>query len=174
MSQGNFQKAWIRLRHTIAIAELIGLPRAFQSAQLRISGANDEEIHVYKSQLWEMICGVDRLLGLILNLPPDTRRYNHEMSQEVLIDGAVQPRAYMSRLVDIAGKIQFLDDLNMAHVTNAELSSSTLERLEELKSLVCQTPESYGARRARPHCAIYTSLSRSAGLSALGHAARLR
>ena len=44
ISQGNFQKAWIRLRHYIVIAELMGLPKASQTTQLSaaISGVQDE------------------------------------------------------------------------------------------------------------------------------------
>jgi hypothetical protein len=148
MGQGFFKKAWISLRRTIAIAELIGLPRAARSIKLSTkSGASqDQSNNTFKVQLWETICSADRLLGMILNLPADTRWTTQIRTQEVLVNGAVQPRAYMSRLVDIASKIKSLDDLNLAHMPSSALSASTDEIIMELRTLYRQAPESWWER----------------------------
>ena len=55
------------MRHFVAIAELMGLPKA--------TGADDDETQLQKAQLWELLCSADRLLGMIFNLPPGTSKY---------------------------------------------------------------------------------------------------
>lgn len=35
MGRGNPQKSWLKLRHVIALAELIGLPKAAQLARIK-------------------------------------------------------------------------------------------------------------------------------------------
>ncbi|KAJ5641974.1 hypothetical protein N7490_005974 [Penicillium lividum] len=144
LPQGNFQKAWVKLRHVSAIAELMGLPRSFQAVQRNgLSAASDDKMQFGKAQLWEMICAADRLLGMILNLPPDTRWQRHLEDQALVMDGVVQPRLYFTRLANIAGKVQHLDELNSSRESTAELSKSTFELVEELRSLASQTPESW-------------------------------
>lgn len=147
IGQGSFQKAWIRLRHVIAIAELIGLPKTFQAPQLnKTTRATDDETQLRRGQLWELICAADRLLGMIINLPPDISHYKQTNDQELAIDGVVQPRVYLSKLIDIAGKIQYLDDMNTTHGSSTKLYTSALEVARELRALASQTPDSWWAR----------------------------
>ena len=138
MIQGNFQKAWIRLRHYIVVAELMGLPKAFQTVQLNpgIGAGENETLH--KAQLWGVVCAADRLFGMILNLPPGTRRYQQTEAQPLLAYGVVQTRVYLTRLTDIAAKIQHLDDM-YAH-GSTEFYATALELARELRSLASQTP----------------------------------
>lgn len=143
ISQGNFQKAWIRLRHYIVIAELMGLPKASQTTQLNaaISGVQDE-MQLYRAQLWESICAVDQLFGMIINLPPGTSRYRRK-TQSLVIEGVVQPWEYLARLTDIAAQIQQLDEMNTIQGLSIETCTTALELAQELKKFASQTPESW-------------------------------
>ncbi|PYH79013.1 hypothetical protein BO82DRAFT_356810 [Aspergillus uvarum CBS 121591] len=143
LPQGNFQKAWVRLRHVSAIAELMGLPRAFQASQRNRIPTTNDEVLLEKTQLWETISAVDRLLGMVLNLPPDTRWHRPIKDEALTVGGVVQPHLYFAKLVNIAGKVQALDELNTAHESTAQLTKSTFEMVEELRSLASQTPESW-------------------------------
>ncbi|KAJ5948109.1 hypothetical protein N7466_001124 [Penicillium verhagenii] len=131
---------WIRL----AIAELMGLPRASQATQRNgTSAINEDKTQLWKAQLWEMICAADRLLGMILNLPTDTRWQRCIKDEPLSVNGVVQVRLYFTKLVDIAGKIQHLDEVNSTRESTAEVLNSTSEVIEELRSLASQTPESW-------------------------------
>ncbi|THC91998.1 hypothetical protein EYZ11_008528 [Aspergillus tanneri] len=144
ISQGNFQKVWVRLRHTIAIAEVMGLHKAWQSTQTsRTAGAESYETQLHKAQLWESLTAANGLLGMIINLPPETRRYPQDKTQALVVEGVVQPRVYLSKLTDIVAKIQHLEDLNMTPESKPEFYSSTFGLIGELKALMSQTPKSW-------------------------------
>lgn len=146
IGQGNFQKAWIRLRHAIAIAELMGLPKSYQLSQLsKVPGTDDTERQLCGAQVWEFISAADRLLGMIVNLPPDTTRHPKIPDLSLTVDGVVQPAVYFRRLIDIAGKIHYLDDVNTAQRSSTEVYTSGLELVRELHALASQTPESWWA-----------------------------
>jgi hypothetical protein len=141
ISQGNFQKAWIRLRHVIAIAELMGLRKASQAVQFnRANGVDDDETQVQKAQLWESLCSAERISGMIINIPSGTRRYPPTEFQTLTVGGVVQSRQYLGRITDIAAKIQYLDDMD-----TTESYASALELDRELRVLSSQTPKSWWA-----------------------------
>ncbi|PLB49443.1 putative C6 finger domain protein [Aspergillus steynii IBT 23096] len=151
ISQGNFRKAWVRLRHIVAIAEIMGLPKASQAIQHgRVIGTEDNEAQHHKAQLWDSLISANGLLGLVINLPPDTRRHPQAKAQALVVDGVVQPRVYLSRLTDIAAKVQQLDDLNMPPDSGPGFYSSTLALIGELKSLASQTPKQWWALDGEP------------------------
>lgn len=126
----------------------MGLPSASQAAHRNGSPAtNDDSAQFGKAQLWEMICAAERLLGMILNLPPDMRWHKHIKNEALTINGVVQPRLYFARIVGLAGKIQSLDELNATRGSTAELSRATFELIEELRSLASQTPESWWTKQ---------------------------
>lgn len=136
----------MRLRHVIAIAELMGLPKIVQVAHLNnATEVVDDEGHICRAQLWDLICAADRLLGMVLNLPPDTSRHQRITTRSLSIDGVVQSQAYLHRLTDIANRIQYLDDLNTLHGPSTELYTSAFKLAGELKVLASQTPESWWA-----------------------------
>lgn len=154
VSRGSFQRAWVRLRHVISIAELMGLPKASRIAQLHkdvVTEEDEKQLHI--AQLWEMICTTERLLGLISNLPPSTKRYHQPKDEPLSIGDVVQPRVYLSRLTDIAARIHDLDDMNAAQGPSTELYTSALDLDRELRALSSQTPRSWWAgdtEQARP------------------------
>lgn len=144
LGHGNFQKAWIRLRHIIAVTELMGLPKTLQLFHLKKSGASikDETLSL-KAQLWESICSVDRLLGFIMNLPPDTRRYPHTISYDLVVDGVTQPRVYLSQLTDIASRIHDLEYMNATHEPCTKVYAIASDISREVKELKSRTPISW-------------------------------
>lgn len=154
ISQGSFQRAWVRLRHVIAIAELMGLPKASRMAQINKNAVTEEdETQLHIAQLWEMICTAERLLGMISNLPPSTRRYHQPKDQALAIGGVVQPRVYLSRLTDIATRLHDLDDTGTAQGPSSEPYTSSLDLDRELRALASQTPRPWWAgdmEEARP------------------------
>lgn len=134
------------MRHFIAIAELMGLPNAFQAVELsRINGTDCDETQTQRAQLWESICSADRLFGMTINLPSATRRYQLSTPSVLTVDGIVQTRAYVARLTDITTKVQDLDDMNRTQRPGTEMMAVAYEIDRELKELVAQTPRSWWA-----------------------------
>lgn len=94
------------------------------------------------AQLWELICNVDRLFGMILNLPPATRGYQLTVTEPLVTNGTVNARVYLCKLLDIAARVYNLDD-SLAHGSGGNLH---LELAGELSALASQTPRSWWAR----------------------------
>jgi hypothetical protein len=141
------QKAWLRLRHFIAVAELMGLPNACQAAQSNQGNGSDEyEILLQRAQLWQSLCSADGLSGVVLNLPPSINAHQRPKAQKLVVDGVIQPRAYISRLIEITARIQYRDNTNMTQESIAELYASALEHDRELRVLASQTPKSWWTR----------------------------
>ncbi|KAI1323436.1 hypothetical protein F5Y16DRAFT_383792 [Xylariaceae sp. FL0255] len=78
---GRVRLAWLTLRSAIACAELAGLPAICQSpdtlsrlAQLGgAGGVVNPSSPVLKASIWIQLCLLDRILGVLLNLPSTTR-----------------------------------------------------------------------------------------------------
>ncbi|KAH8805157.1 putative Zn(II)2Cys6 transcription factor [Xylogone sp. PMI_703] len=146
VSQGNFQKAWIHLRHFIAIATVMGLPRAYQTVQFnRAHGIDSDETQLQRAQLWESLCYADGLSATMNNLPPCINQFQRPRHQELVIDGVVQPRAYLCRLTDIMTKTQYRDDMNATRGPTPEVYATTLALDRQLRVLISQTPKSWWA-----------------------------
>jgi hypothetical protein len=139
------------MRHFIAIAEVMGLPKALQAVELnRINGTEHEETQSQRAQLWESICSADRLFGMFINLPSGTRQYELSIPSEVTINGVVQTRAYINRLTDITTRVQDMDDMNTTQRSKNEMYAAALKIDGELKELVSQTPASWWAPEQDP------------------------
>lgn len=123
----------------------MGLPKTFHTTQHKTTGIDDDQTQLCRAQQWEFICSADRLLSMVMNMSPDTSRYKQTTEPALIVDGVVQPGVYLRRLTGIAGKIQQLDDLNPATGSSAELNTSALELIRELRVLASQTPESWWA-----------------------------
>ncbi|KAH8658869.1 putative C6 finger domain protein [Tricladium varicosporioides] len=146
ISQGHFQKAWIRLRHYIVIAELMGLPKASQAHQLNMDAVAVDIPHIKRAQLWGSICAVDRLFSMITNLPSGTRHYQPVKTQQLILDGSVQSWVYLTRLTDIATKIQHMDEMDTNQGSRSEIYKTSMHLDGELKALSFQTPQSWWCR----------------------------
>ncbi|KAH0827670.1 putative C6 finger domain protein [Fonsecaea pedrosoi] len=141
ISQGNFQKAWIRMRHFVAMAELLGLPKASQSLPPG-NGTPDQSL-LPRIQLWEFMCSAERLLCMIVNRPPATRRSDYTNLKPIIINGTVQVPIYLNKLTDITAKFSTLDDLGANHASGAQAYAYALELDRELRVLAAQTPKSW-------------------------------
>jgi hypothetical protein len=154
MSRGNLQKAWLRLRHFISIAELMGLPNVCQAVHSsQFDGPDEFHTQQQMAQLWELLCSVDGLSGIVLNMPPCINPCQRPKPSPLVVDGVVHPRAYISRLVAITTKIQYRENLTTTRASTAELYASALDRDRELKVLISQTPKSWwtsGSKNVMP------------------------
>ncbi|GAB1198653.1 hypothetical protein APSETT444_007980 [Aspergillus pseudonomiae] len=142
--------AWIKLRHIIAIAELMGLPRVFQAVRFnQPTGANDTSFH--KVQLWQAICNIERLNGMILNLPPGTARYQLTTASPLNVDGSIHITTYLTRLFNISIKVYDLDELSYTHESSMKTQMAALEMAQALGELAGQAPDTWWAGDERDH-----------------------
>ncbi|KAF7122641.1 hypothetical protein CNMCM5793_000666 [Aspergillus hiratsukae] len=143
IGQGNFQKSWLTIRRLIAIAELMGLPRIYQAVRLdKISETDDQ--HSYRmAQLWELLCNIERLSGMILNLPPDSRRYRPSPNRPLVVDGVIQSHVYITKLLDIGVRIHEIDESSASQRPAPEIHMTALEMARDLGTLAAQTPSTW-------------------------------
>lgn len=127
----------------------MGLSKTSKLFRLKNFGAsiNDETLAL-KAQLWESICSVDRLLGIMINLPPDTRRYPHTTSLDLVVDGVVQPRVYLSQLTEIAVRVHDLEYMSATHEPCTKLYALALDIARGVRNLGFRTPASWWAHDA--------------------------
>lgn len=121
----------------------MGLPRIYQAVRLdRISATDDQ--HSYRmAQLWELLCNLERLSGMILNLPPDTRRYRPSLNRPIVVDGVVQSHVYITKLLDIGVRIHEIDELSANQRPAPEIHMTALGVARDLSTLAAQTPSKW-------------------------------
>lgn len=142
--QGNFQKGWLQLRRSIALAELMGYPQAQRAFRLHHPEVTSEDDpRAFKAQIWESLCALDRISGTILNLPVGTTRYSQTSAHPIVISGAGEVRLYLSKLADIAIRTKYVDDLYMMDSATHELYSTVLDLDRELRSLAQEAPKTW-------------------------------
>lgn len=132
------RKMWIRLRRIISLAELIGLPRASKS----LATATTQH-HRSAAALWESICVVDRLAGMMFNLPSATKAYPISHKNVVSADGNVDVQAYIGRLTEIALSVQDLDNVPTSEQQDWDQLSKVFAIDEKLRSLNDLTPPAW-------------------------------
>ncbi|KAF5628092.1 C6 transcription factor [Fusarium sp. NRRL 25303] len=145
VGRGDFQQAWLKLRHFIALAELMGLPKAAQSARQNNASEGLNEESARKAQAWTLMCTIDRMVCMFINLPPYTRRSPNMAPLPIMADGVVQPSVYLSRLMDIAPEGFGLDDLNGTQDSKPASYTAVLEVAREARSLAGEAPKSWWA-----------------------------
>lgn len=150
VGQGNFQKAWIKLRHIIAIAELMGLPKVFHAVCFNQSTCTDDT-SLHKVQLWQAICNIERLIGMILNLPPGTARYQLTAAAPLNADGSIHLTTYLTRLLDISIKVYDLEEFSATHESSMKRQMAALEMAQALGELAGQAPDTWWAGDERDH-----------------------
>src|ERR1700761_4884469 len=102
ISQGNFHKAWLRVRHCISIAELLGFSKVPIITQpINMTEVPAEDLQRERIQLWEFMCSAERLSGMIINRPPISRRFENPHAQPLTVNGQIQIQVYLKRLTDI-------------------------------------------------------------------------
>jgi hypothetical protein len=129
------RKMWIRLRRIIALAELIGLPRASKTLS-----AEATPHHKSAAAIWESICVVDRLSGMMFNLPSATKSFPPLHASVMLDNGSVNLQAYISRLTEIALNVQDLDNTPSSEKPGVDQLAKVFAVDERLRSLAESTP----------------------------------
>lgn len=96
-----------------------------------------------KAQLWESLCSIDRIAGMMFGLPQGTRRYNLNQQTNIMSDGQVSLRAFLTTIAELAMKVQDLDDIDLGENTEAEVYASALKIDGELRVVHSITPASW-------------------------------
>lgn len=150
LSRGNFKATWLQLRRVIAVAELIGLHRAaYRSDKVELPrdgtfwGDTPSQLNARKAQVWESLCAIDRISGMLFNLPAGTRRYKMPQQMNIIATGEISSRAYLSSLSEIAMKAQDLEDFEVTDHADAELYAQVLKLDGEMRVLASITPASW-------------------------------
>lgn len=134
---------WLLSRRIIALAELLGLPRAattlavLESADSTASTASSSILPrlEQRARVWESICAIDRITSMICSLPLATG--NYPLPQRPLLDasGKIDAQAYLYRLADIASRVLELEGIKAAQKPLSELFSAVIQTDCELRSL---------------------------------------
>lgn len=156
LGRARVRKMWLLLRRVIALAELIGLPRApiaIASHQKSLegtsrgaqSGASTSLAASWerKAEVWECICAVDRVTSMIWSLPLATGNYPLPKRPIVDSQGQVNPQSYLYNLADIASRVLELDNIYSSGKPLMELFNAVIGTDQELRSLASLTPESW-------------------------------
>ena len=145
---------WLTLRRIIAISEVIGLPHAARaldraknppySNSVGPTLSKPEETRLAeKAEAWAGICTIDRIAGMLFNLPAGTKRYQTTKLAILDSNGQVITRAYLSSLTEIAKQVYDLDDGSGTELSDAELYSEVLRMDQELISLASLPPQAW-------------------------------
>jgi hypothetical protein len=133
-------KTWVLSRRVIALAELLGLPRAatalasLESMESTSSASNISRLK-QRAQAWESICAIDRITSMVCSLPLATA--NYPLPKRPLLDSAgnVNTQAYLYSLAGIASRMLELDGMKSAQKPLSELFSAVMRTDHELRSL---------------------------------------
>lgn len=147
---------WLLLRRVIALAELIGLPRATRAIashqEIRAGGSRGAEFgasnsHVglwgRKAEVWESICAVDRVTSMMWSLPLATMNYPLPKRPIVDSQGQVNPQSYLYGLADIASRVLELDTIYSSGRPLMELFNTVIGTDQGLRSLASLTPKTW-------------------------------
>lgn len=145
LMKGIIQKSWLGLRRLVAIAELIGLPRASKVLQQRpISGTSSVDPHTSaKAKLWENICSIERLASTLMHFPVATRHYSLITYEPLVANGVVNIATFWTRLGNIAVQLSDLDELASSPSSEPELYTQVLRLDNESRLLASQTPQEW-------------------------------
>jgi len=128
---------WLLLRRVIALAELIGLPRA-SIASPSLGGRRGQ-----KAEVWEAICAIDRISSIMWSLPLATAHYPLPKPPLIDSEGHVRPQAYLYHLADIASRVLELDHISSSGRPLTELFNAVIGTDQELTSLARLAPKSW-------------------------------
>ncbi|KAK0268999.1 hypothetical protein LTR35_015094 [Friedmanniomyces endolithicus] len=154
-AHARFQKVWLSLRRAIALAEIIGLPRASvnsSSDRSEKSGwtRNGQTREEAGALLWQAACTMERLAGCMFGLPITAKMDPFPTERPVFVGTHLVPQAYFCRLADIAGKIPALDDLYAKGRPSHRLCGTVLNIDSEFRDLASLAPRFWWDGHANP------------------------
>lgn len=156
LGRAKVRKIWLLSRRVIALAEMMGLPRAsmaLASHQESLAGTSGgAQIGAspslvgwwrQKAAVWESICAVDRMTSMMWSLPLATVDYPLPKRPIVDSQGQVNPQFYLYGLADIASRVIELDNIFSSGRPLSELFNAVIGTDRELRSLASLTPQSW-------------------------------
>ena len=134
----------------IALAELAGLPRAAQRVEVPdVASPSSREFVLNATKmesaalLWKSICTIDRVVGMMFNLPLGTTAYPFPMPKKIISGGQVIPQNYMCYLANIGTRVQEVDEAYLSGRPETELLEKVFNADQELRSLWKMTPQTW-------------------------------
>ena len=145
---------WLLTRRVIALAELIGLPRAAMAlathqesllATPGVQGASPSLVESWKQKVdvWDSICAIDRIASVMWSLPLATSNYALPKQPVVDSHGQVNARSYLFHLTDIASRILELENMYSSGRPIMELFNAVIGTDQELRSLSALPPKTW-------------------------------
>ncbi|KAM3065698.1 hypothetical protein ACMFMG_011403 [Clarireedia jacksonii] len=125
ITHGNFARSFLTLRRAIAMAELIGLPRASDGP---------------KATLWRFVCIAERLQSLLFAFPSTTTSKCYSELGPAFIDGRAIPTNFLFRLSDVVAKIGQVVNSGTNNLSDNELYDAISILNNELHSLASAAP----------------------------------
>lgn len=147
---------WLLSRRIIALAEMVGLPRAsmaLASYHEWLAGLSNRDYSdispavledwKQKAEVWESACAVDRMSAMMWSLPLAT--INYPLSRRPIIDqrGHVNPQSYLYSLADVASRVHELDNIYTSGRPLTDLLEAVMVADHELRSLAGRTPPNW-------------------------------
>ncbi|KAI4722609.1 hypothetical protein E4T48_01069 [Aureobasidium sp. EXF-10727] len=149
LGRARVRKTWLTLRRVIAVAELIGLPRAATTLQRDAEPRSRLAYESYldnarteqkeKAEVWESICAMDRVISMMWSLPVATISFPLPVRPIVNAQGEVVLQAFLHRLANIASKVLELDEVYLQEESASDLLSIVMSTDQELQ-VVANTP----------------------------------
>ncbi|CAD0027526.1 unnamed protein product [Aureobasidium pullulans] len=132
----------------IAVAELIGLPRAAVVVQANAASQSgpfrsdlepiDEDPYSeqnQKAEVWESICAIDRITAMMCSLPIATVNFPLPVRPIIDMNGEVILQSFIHRLFNIASRVLELDDIHTQKKSIPELINIVMATDQELQTL---------------------------------------
>ncbi|KAE8442514.1 hypothetical protein EG329_003295 [Mollisiaceae sp. DMI_Dod_QoI] len=156
IGRSGLRKVWILSRRIIALAELIGLPRASMALasykESLVDGSRNAQTEVsssviesrsQKAEVWESICAVDKIMSMMWSLPLAT--LNYPLPKRPIVDsqGQVNPQAFLYSLTGIATRVIELDHISSSGRPPMEMFNAVISTDQELRSLISSMPKGW-------------------------------
>ncbi|THY52874.1 hypothetical protein D6C98_05123 [Aureobasidium pullulans] len=148
LGRARVRKTWLTLRRVIAVAELIGLPRAAVVVQANAASQSrpfrsdlepiDEDPYSeqnQKAEVWESICAIDRITAMMCSLPIATVNFPLPVRPIIDMNGEVILQSFIHRLFNIASRVLELDDIHTQKKSIPELINIVMATDQELQTL---------------------------------------
>lgn len=147
---------WLLSRRIIALAEMVGLPRAsmaLTSYHEWLAGLSNRDYSdispavledwKQKAEVWESACAVDRMSAMMWSLPLAT--INYPLSRRPIIDqrGQVNPQSYLYSLADVASRVHELDNISTSGRPLTDLFEAVMVADHEIRALASRTPPNW-------------------------------
>ena len=137
---GAMNRLWLTLKKTIALAEVVGLPRAANSARrAKKHESQYQAVNERIVSLWDTICVTERMAATMLNLPSATIMYRRP-PDELTLSGGINSQVYLFRLSEIAMQAQDLDECYANGEAPSDIYPRILKADAEVRHLGRQTP----------------------------------